>query len=337
MEEFILEKLKTLFSSNKKSLSNFNKIFTKDYLIGNMKVVDLEKLDKEYLKYFKEYIKNRYARNSLTKKMYEISDIKRKITFTEKFQENLFELLFAPTRDNIKFYHYTTFESAINILKSKKIRFSSLVGLNDISETSYSDFLLNRNIKKELHYKRIESFNSRFVFSNTEMKDDLNQWRLYGDDGKGVCLEFAQNKNKSDYFIIFGKIIYGHDVFTILNNLVLNLLYNYDSFLIFNRLDLWKNFIKHKDYTSEKELRLIFHNTKKYGLEKDIFFSVNRYGIFCPYVEFDLEDLPFNLIGINLGPKCYNKDLNQAQLKYYLSKNSFKKIKVEISDKDHYR
>ncbi|MGJ4789511.1 DUF2971 domain-containing protein [Leptospira koniambonensis] len=337
MKEYIYSILKKLFSDNLDKRREFESIFIPQFLEKNIKIIDFSEFKDDYRIYFEKYVKDRYLRDKILSSLVDSFKISKKITFTELFQDKLFVLLFSPTVNPLEFFHYTSFDSAISILQSKALRLSGIAGLNDKSETYYSDYLLNKNIINPFHHTRISSFNSRFILSNSLNKDELNQWRLYGDNGCGVCLEFEKTLTKNDYLFVFGKIAYGDSIFRIFSELIQGLITKYNSLAIFNQLDIWKNFVKHFDYQQENELRVLFYNRKKYGKTNELHFRKNSFGIFSPYVEFAFNDLPFNLKTIRLGPKCPDQELNKAQLRYYLNSNSMHDIKIEISKKTHYR
>ncbi|WP_210409642.1 DUF2971 domain-containing protein [Leptospira congkakensis] len=308
------------------------------FIEENLKEIDLSKYTSLYRSFYDPYFSDRYLRSQFIKEAHDSNVILKRLSFTEKFQEKLFQLIFSPIIDEFRFYHYSSFESVINILKTQKIRFSSIAGLNDKSEIYYTEKLLNREIKQPYHPKRIQYFNSRFILSNSLNQDELNQWRLYGENGKGICLEFKKvNKHIINSNFSFGKIAYGNNIYQIFLELIIGLIKNYNSIVIFNQLDLWKHFVKHEDYKPENELRILFHNSKKNGTSKALNFRTNSFGIFCPYIEFDFSELPFELTGIYLGPKSEEPNLNRGQLNYFLRSSGLNKIKITFSTKTHYR
>ncbi|MEA5106377.1 MAG: DUF2971 domain-containing protein [Sphaerochaeta associata] len=207
------------------------------------------------------------------------------ILFSESFEYQFFQLL-TKTFPSAPFYHYTSLDALIKILNSNKIRFSSIASLNDRGELYYFDnifdaqinnlklnkqnlnVLKNSNLTYEndiiskFHYKTIESFNNRFLLSCSSLKDKLDQWRLYGDDGKGVCIELnglegsISDKNPlfDDFYI--GRILYGDSFVKSFFKLQYNLLVNDNIYLSFNNLNIWKHFFKSDDWEGEKEIRI---------------------------------------------------------------------------------
>lgn len=108
-------------------------------------------------------------------------------------------------------YHYTSLDALINILKpgeNEKIFFwaSHAWFLNDPLEYKFALSLLKpslekyerENSKQEEFSKRLpDSFGIRllnlapgepFLFSLSELSDDLSMWRAYGFDGSGVSI-----------------------------------------------------------------------------------------------------------------------------------------------------
>lgn len=116
-------------------------------------------------------------------------------------------------------YHYCSMESFTKIIESKKIRLGNVLQMNDPTELALRsfnwiellyklyerepfEFKLNLDnkeldIKKYLdllsyHQDSIKS-DSFFAFCMSTCYDDLNQWRVYGGNGNGVCLGFDVN------------------------------------------------------------------------------------------------------------------------------------------------
>ena len=191
---------------------------------------------------------------------------------------------------------------------------------------NYFDSEVDHDIKDEYHYKRIEAFNNRFLLSCSYLKDDLNQWRLYGDDGKGVSIEFEVIKeNQSEDFYI-GKILYGGGVIRQLNQLIDDLYKEYNLAFVFNRFLIWKHFFKSQDWDYEKEIRLIKWSKAIDNDQKDSEWDINRYGILAKYKYIELEKMPIRIKGVVLGPKLVENELNKAQLKQYLRERNDREL-----------
>ncbi len=121
--------------------------------------------------------------------------------------------------DRKTIYHYTSFRSFRRMLASSDVVSNHLTlnefwatstrYLNDIQEFEFGMSVISRVAthmaatragsdlksiahKDELTAKSVDftSRNSSYCVSFSGKQDDLSQWRAYGDDGAGVCLEF---------------------------------------------------------------------------------------------------------------------------------------------------
>ncbi len=111
-------------------------------------------------------------------------------------------------------YHYTSQRSLLSILESNKLWMTNIFYLNDSSEYSHifdflrSELSRHRDILAPLglldHIDEIEHVvkglsddpvkNHHFIFSFSEIPDDLNQWRGYCRQPGGICIEFDYEK-----------------------------------------------------------------------------------------------------------------------------------------------
>ncbi len=100
------------------------------------------------------------------------------------------------------YFHYTNVDSLFNIIRTRKIWFSSLAFMNDYMEGFHLHEVLAEVL--ELKYgsekckKTLELIDTttdahlRFQMSlcASTLKDDISQWRAYTKLGQGVCIEF---------------------------------------------------------------------------------------------------------------------------------------------------
>ncbi len=257
----------------------------------------------------------------------EIDDNKEEVIFKELFSIN----------PGVRLYHYTTFESLFSIWNYNTIRYSSLAGMNDSSEMAYSyRSLLLENDKNNINNKN-RAMNQRYVLSCSLRRDDLNQWRLYGDDGKGVCIEIVQDSKLSSNFYI-GRIKYRDEFIKNVNMLQYKIAFEENSLLTFKKLYLWRSFIKNIDYSDEEEIRILYMNdiSKKRKCVKEDWI-INRYGILSKYITFKLITNPFQIRRIILGPKLKEPKINKIHLEGYLKLNNYNDIKVIQSENENYR
>lgn len=99
------------------------------------------------------------------------------------------------------YFHYTSIDALVNIIKSRSVWFSSLAFMNDEMEGFDTGEVMNlaasylSGFEKETYFglvsTTVETFvRWQFCFSATTLKDDLSQWRGYTPLGHGVSLEF---------------------------------------------------------------------------------------------------------------------------------------------------
>lgn len=264
--------------------------------------------------------------------------------------------------DNELIYHYTTTEAIFNILKTGKLQLSPLAGLNDKSEIN----LINNFMGANKPYA--EYYNSFFVFCCSKRQDDLNQWRLYGDDGKGVMLTFkidSQNNNNDHTNI--SNIFYDINFFRVFKKKREEFKKQYNFSFGLYEIDRWKYFFKDSKFKDEEEVRIINLKYKQPNDDDFLKFKLNSYKMIVPYQEFaldrkiflneDLNFLPVKLTAITLGPKSLDKQENKIQIDFFInrltqknelnfSKNiqpginyehEYPKIKVDVSKIKNYR
>ncbi|WP_316799688.1 DUF2971 domain-containing protein [Pedobacter frigidisoli] len=240
-------------------------------------------------------------------------------------------------------FHYTSFESLYYILNGGQLHLNALTGMNDKYETNYvNDFMGKVGVEK-YNATSIAYQNSHFIFSLSEVKDQLNQWRLYGDDAKGVLVEFEIDHEANGFNnILFSKVRYDLNLFKLIKTAQNDFKTMFEIGFNLEMIDYWKFFFKHEDYAQEEEIRLMVRNMSGTGhKEFESKFKLNRYGLIIPFIELDC----FGQLGsflkvkrIILGPKVNEPALNKAQIEFMLSKKyPSNDIEVIHSRIEHYR
>lgn len=257
--------------------------------------------------------------------------------FHLKQEQALFDELIL-MRDKTKtFYHYTSFQALIEILKSGKIRFSCPAGLNDITEISSKKTILKEKLDSEFDTTRMHYITKRFIFSLTDRYDNLNQWRLYGADGTGVCLGLDLSAIPEDRNLRFGNILYGETIATALGRIRDRIKKETENTFDLKAYQTWGYFIKDTDYAEESEYRLICFDDSEELLNKDNW-RVNNYGAFYPYLDLEMENLNIKIETILFGPKFRERNLNKAMIQNYIYRYyNRKKIHIGFSDIKSYR
>lgn len=101
-------------------------------------------------------------------------------------------------RQHAQLYHYTSLQSLQKIIESQSFRATSIYMLNDPNELEHgyqqlSKWFLgekNKKISETKRYKSIYGFPA-FVFSLTELNDDMHFWDKYGRKHKGIRIGFT--------------------------------------------------------------------------------------------------------------------------------------------------
>ena len=256
---------------------------------------------------------------------------------------------FVISRPQDILYHYCSMESLYGIISSGNIWLSNSDYSNDPNENKIAKNLLeeiaknssNKNIKKFASLvlsDKVEIITNMaaYVFCLSEKNDDLNQWRIYGDNGYGAMFGLKTN---TDFFschrlwnilndekacptlekIYFDKCIYDSneqkkivEFFLSMFSLVAK---ENEKVAIFNFKIFFKlisSFFKHESYKDENEWRLVClpvtqsqHNTVKYEVK----YRTTR-GLIVSYIEINysinakFKNMPFSVILI--GSNAYN-------------------------------
>lgn len=209
---------------------------------------------------------------------------------------------------------YTTLDTLVAVLQSGKMRMNSIVSMNDKTEIGFLEEYI-RNYKED--FDKYLFADKEFITSFTTRIDDLDMWRLYGDNARGVCMVFERINKDSDELFNISYIAEKSDILEKIAKLQDALKDNSIRFRM-NLLKKYQHFLKLSDYSSESECRLMVNSKKTDG------WFINRdNGILTPYIEKKLvreveEDniYPFRLSGIILGPASRELTANMMQILY---------------------
>jgi hypothetical protein len=185
--------------------------------------------------------------------------------------------------------HYTSLQSFFEIINSESIRLYNSYNLNDPKEIEHGlkslEFQYDINWLKDLKRNHFILSASKY---DSQIKDDFNLWRLYGNDGMGVGLVFEVPENiktwvgvnlssveyLSDQSIssISKKFLYYHLEFQSKYNLFENIPSIIPLLATFKKDEIWK---------IENETRIVAYCPfDKYKLEpKNSIFESN-----CPFL-----------------------------------------------------
>lgn len=228
--------------------------------------------------------------------------------------------------DNYHVAKYTSLDTALMMLNSKKMRMMSVSAMNDKLEIGH---LYGELCNDEASYMedktKINSARHRYITSFTNKIDDLTMWRLYGDDAKGVCLVFAEPYECHYYF----PMDYSGKDSEICHRAkkICEELYKRGIKFTFKSLEsIWQYFLKPEGFRDEQELRYLrIDNSKPDG------YLVSSNGVISSYNDYLLlsdEDnldnvFPASLECIILGPNMKNTEINRFQLEALASEKGF--------------
>ena len=214
---------------------------------------------------------------------------------------------------------YTSFDTLVSILKSGKMRMNSIVSMNDKTETDFLEEVF-RSYKEEYEqdYDKYLFADKEFITSFTTRIDDLDMWRFYGDNARGVCLVFERDIKKDDELYKINYIDPTDKELTKVAELMDSLKENGIKFRL-NLLQKYRHFLKHSNYNTEEEYRLLARSNKPDG-----WFVNSDNGILTPYFEFELRkmgkpddgDYPFKLKKVIVGPAMKEMVANLMQVFY---------------------
>ena len=316
-----------------------------NYQSANSKTLSIEAIADFFEKSFSSLIRGRM--HSFISKIREETNLSNVIEdhdsyfmFTPQYERLFFCSLLGSTSGMPKrVCRYTSLASLFRTLSDSQQSMCSVACMNDRSETDYarqfiSDAISHSNVFQRLDARTYanQSNSNYFILSGSRMgkKDDLNMWRLYGDDSKGVCLWYDVDEMPEHFFI--AKVSYAkNDTHAELNYLANKLSKDVlgRNFEIRN-LESWLHFFKPAEYAVEEEARLLFEMKDIMQLEtfngKWIFNSDN--GIVAPITAFSIgeknNNFPLILSKIVLGPNCPEKELNKGQLHLMIQQKRIK-------------
>lgn len=257
-------------------------------------------------------------------------------------------------------YHYTSIQSAINIIQEKKLYATDILYVNDPLEIKYSlevfkNLLLVEsesqglaNLLKQKDTVKSNTFSiiknimdfihdgdkvSHFLLSFSRKHDSLSQWYMYAEGCEGLCLGF----NKEDHLNSKEQL---YKVKYLNEEELANKFRTISEQLLTEKLDIDKTmdfiidlyffvlpFLKSIFFTEEEEVR--FTNVYSAGVAVKY---RNYKGNLVPYREFEIapenSKRKFTLKEIWIGPKCKIKD---KDLSNFLKSKGFSDVEVKLS------
>lgn len=253
--------------------------------------------------YIRDWNKNVGVESDLIKAFFE--EKKNEVLYEKKVNDGFYKL-----------YKYTSLNTLLKMLQSQKIRMYSLPAMNDRKEVGFLTSNEQKIADKEedwIFHSVMKEANKRYITSFSVLEDNLTMWRLYGDDAKGVCLEFMAEYDTPNLYPVHYEEDNG------VQNRVAQLKAELaSSNLQFKFLSLerkWQYYMKPACFSEEKEIRLLIEDVKpkKWDLPST--------GVITPYIECglfesakDAEPFPLKLERIILGPNMKEQARNKHQI-----------------------
>jgi len=164
-----------------------------------------------------------------------------------------------------KLYHFTSFDTFVRIWLSKKLKFGSMLEVNDIQE-SMKGISVSNSLRLPImfafqdivtHYKQI----SFTMDQDTFIKGYMNtmMWGYYADKSHGVCIEFDYDKLIIPSDVLKGVVEY-QDIVPQRVDLPdsVNTIADVKEFVLSEQKKLF--FVKQKGWIGENEYRLVSDN-----------------------------------------------------------------------------
>ena len=240
-------------------------------------------------------------------------------------EDEFFKILLQHDVNDDDYKHicrYTSLNSLFLTMKNGNHVMLSITCMNDKGETSYADKYVGYGAFANSS-NAIKENNDCFILSccNKDMVDNLTMWRLYGNDGKGVCLEYEVDLSKIDNKeFFFAPVSYGtgmneHPALDYIQKIRH---WKKSGWCFeFKRWYIWKHFFKSHLFKEENEVRLLFIWTEKStDMVEWIMDSSNN--IASRLCKFPITGgrLPLSLTNAIIGPKCRELGCNVDQFNY---------------------
>ncbi|MBQ4443517.1 MAG: DUF2971 domain-containing protein [Clostridia bacterium] len=219
-------------------------------------------------------------------------------------------------------YHYCSLDAFVSIINNHNIRLSNLYKTNDWSEKRYYgqmviDYLsqrcsLNQEDISKLNIRLEELTNPTigqtlsYACCFSEVSDSLSQWRMYGDNGFGVCIGFdvaLLKKLRANTILSFDRVLYPKQfrrsdwddrVLSSIDSIPKD---KYNLTFVFDMLMARSAFYKDPSYQMEKEWRIVVSSDKQYGGLIDVVDPIDQIRM-KHWVYSWREDCGFSLSGL---------------------------------------
>lgn len=279
----------------------------------------------------------------------------RKIDDDRTAEDCFFSHLIEPDNniDQEQLWRYMPLSSFKKLCELGTITMSSIISMNDKSETCYANSYISSYIGDKFH-EESENPTDIFINSFSTKKDNLLMWYMYAGMAKGVALRFDNKIQEGDFTL--HSVDYSKDKtkdgtkqMHMSLNYLKNMLNQKAYSVRLKRWNIWQHFFKPSYYRDEAEIRLLLlgkcDEDKKEWVtsSRNIHFPILKYRLFNEWgndnSEYSILDkYPLELKEIMLGPLYDESEANKLTLRNYfheMTKGKFSNITV--SSIDNYR
>ena len=176
---------------------------------------------------------------------------------------------------------------------------NSIIAMNDENESLWADPVSCKDkTPNEVYYKSVVKNKNLLITSFTSKEDNATMWRLYGDQGKGICMAFSVPANR------ITKVLYVNEKDENVRKLkeARTSLVNKGIKVEFSDMSEMKYYIKHSDFSVEGEYRYLYD-------AGDENLDIASYGdLLSPYKDFNYDketqkfgNLPFKFEYVIIG------------------------------------
>ena len=255
----------------------------------------------------------------------EYDEKKASISLKQDAEDEMFKILLQQEgkRDDILHVcRYSSLNSLFWVMRDRCHAMCSITCMNDKGELSYADKYVGYGAYS-VSTQMTKDNNNCFILSccKKDMVDNLTMWRLYGNEGKGVCIEYDVDVDKIDNKEFFyGLVSYGNKKnYHPRLNFIRELKHwkNNGWGFELKRWYIWKHFFKSYLFKDEEEVRLLYVWTEK-SKDKVEWIMDATNNIASRICKFSITEnkFPLTLTNAIIGPKCPELGSNVDQFNY---------------------
>ncbi len=251
-----------------------------------------------------------------------------------------------------RIFRYTGSDTLRYILGDCTHAMCSLVTMNDTSEVDYANTYIKKSSGEYNNSDQTKEATNTFVvsFCDKEIEDDLTLWRLYGDNARGVSIEYEYEEELDLNIFQLARVSYAekngnHPKLDFIRELM-HLEFEEFKFSLKNWV-VWQHFFKPCDYRIEQEIRLLLFYDELIGVPRGKCHEwiTTADGITAPILKLGLRKdinsihFPLKIVGAKFGCNFPEKEINKSTFTVLseVNKEMYKDFRVSFSKINNYR